>query len=298
MTDYSIPVDIFNPGQVFACLGFMEAADVLLGDAEGGFDWTDESNVRFVLHTANEKNPFEEVLEFLAKAKIVQYMPERCHIIQKVKGKKKNISQKNSDERDMDSTENSLSSNTFPSMEGDAMALPCRLTSGTYAIEIGHWADGSSREKFKLYAGNRSAIGIACAMLNRINHLWKNHRNELVTNPFNVLTPLGGSFNFDPRGTWTSIDAGYSPNDVKHGVNASPVVELLTAIGFEHARPFEYDKRKIRYGVWQRVVPPILARTYLMGLDTDHTNKQFRFELALSGKNKIVTYAKEENKHE
>ena len=40
----SIPVDLFNPGQVFACLGFLEAADVLLGDAEGGFDWTDDGN--------------------------------------------------------------------------------------------------------------------------------------------------------------------------------------------------------------------------------------------------------------
>ena len=30
--------DLTNPGQVFACLGFAEAADVLLGQAEGGFD--------------------------------------------------------------------------------------------------------------------------------------------------------------------------------------------------------------------------------------------------------------------
>jgi CRISPR-associated protein Csb3 len=38
MAQSSIPVDIFNPGQVFACLGFLEAAEVLLGDAEGGVD--------------------------------------------------------------------------------------------------------------------------------------------------------------------------------------------------------------------------------------------------------------------
>jgi CRISPR-associated protein Csx14 len=39
MAEHTIPVDLLNPGQVFACLGFLEAADVLLGDAEGGFDW-------------------------------------------------------------------------------------------------------------------------------------------------------------------------------------------------------------------------------------------------------------------
>jgi CRISPR-associated protein Csb3 len=35
MAQADIPVDLFNPGQVFACLGFLEAADIVLGDAEG-----------------------------------------------------------------------------------------------------------------------------------------------------------------------------------------------------------------------------------------------------------------------
>lgn len=47
MSATSIPVDLFNPGQVFACLGLLEAADILLGDAEGGFNWGDETDVRF-----------------------------------------------------------------------------------------------------------------------------------------------------------------------------------------------------------------------------------------------------------
>ena len=34
MADASIPVDLFNPGQVFACLGFMEAAELLLEGAK------------------------------------------------------------------------------------------------------------------------------------------------------------------------------------------------------------------------------------------------------------------------
>lgn len=38
MTEASIPVDLLNPGQVFACIGFLEAADVLLGEAMGVFD--------------------------------------------------------------------------------------------------------------------------------------------------------------------------------------------------------------------------------------------------------------------
>jgi CRISPR-associated protein Csb3 len=60
MAPFSIPVDLFNPGQVFACLGFLEAAEVLLGDAKGGFDWSEEVNVRFHLRTKGKESPFAE----------------------------------------------------------------------------------------------------------------------------------------------------------------------------------------------------------------------------------------------
>ena len=39
MAESTIPVDLRNPGQVFACLGLLEAADVLLGHAVGVFAW-------------------------------------------------------------------------------------------------------------------------------------------------------------------------------------------------------------------------------------------------------------------
>ena len=80
MAEASIPVDLFNPGQVFACLGFLEAvrllqtsgrrqrqiADVLLGDAEGGFDWNDAADAKFILGASGERSPVEVVMEFLA----------------------------------------------------------------------------------------------------------------------------------------------------------------------------------------------------------------------------------------
>ena len=41
MATSTIPVDLRNPGQVFACLGLMETAEALgLGEVEGGFDYT------------------------------------------------------------------------------------------------------------------------------------------------------------------------------------------------------------------------------------------------------------------
>ena len=144
------------------------------------------------------------------------------------------------------------------------MALPIRFGGGNRpVVELDHWADGSSRESFKLYAGNRSADAIARAMLKGVRgkpskkqkangqpgdlktkgvqQLWEEDRVALVKAPFDVLTPMGGSFNFDPRGAWTAIDAGYSPNEHKHAIEASPVVEFLAAWGLENARPVEFE---------------------------------------------------------
>jgi CRISPR-associated protein Csx14 len=105
---------------------------------------------------------------------------------------------------------------------------------------------------------------------------------------------MGGSFNFDPRGAWTAIDAGYSPNTQKDGIAASPVVEILAAIGLEHARPDEYETRKVRYATWHSPLPPMLARAALSGADLKVLMRRFTFELDLSGKNKVTTFAQEE----
>jgi len=312
----SIPVDLPNPGQVFACLGFLEAASFLLGDAEGRFDWADLANVRFGLSAAGSDNPFGAVLEFLATSEPEQWAPVGY---QDPPPKKAKADEPAEDEDEIEDSETKASglalSDAFPAGEGDRMSLPIRLGGGSHPlIELGHWADGSSRNNFKLYAGNRSAYGIARAMLlgvrdkpkrnqtigelktRGITQLWEEQRDALIERPFHVLTPMGGSFNFDPRGAWTAIDAGYSPNEHKHRVAASPVVELLAAWGLENARPDEFETRKVRYAAWGIPLPPILARAALYGGIATLPMKRFHFDLDMSGKNKVVTFAEPEIK--
>ncbi len=200
----------------------------------------------------------------------------------------------------------------FPSGDGDRNALPVQLVGDGRRLTVSHWSDGSSRDNFKLYSGNRSANRIATQMLqgvrakpkknqsigdlrNRgLQQLWQEQRESLLKAPFDMVTPMGGSFNFDPRGAWTAIDAGYSPNTQKDGIAASPVVEILATIGLEHARPDQYGIRKVRYAVWGHPLPPMLARAALAGADLKLPIRQFYFELDLSGKNKVTTFAQEE----
>jgi len=314
MAEASIPVDLLNPGQVFACLGFLEAADALLGDAEGGFDWTDAGNVKFHLSAAGADNPFAVVLEFLAQAR-----PERWGPIGYIDTDEDGDTSDNdeiSDDGAPDDGNTPLDlSEIFPASKGDRLKLPIRLGGESYpVIALGHWADGSGRTTFKLYSGNRSADGIAKAMLQGarkkpkktqavgdlktkgVSRLWQEQRDAMIERPLDVLTPMGGSFNFDPRGAWTAIDAGYSLNDQKHLVSASPVVEFLAAWGLENVRPDEFATRKVRYSVWGLKLPPMLARVALIGGVSALPQKCFHFELALSGKNKVVNFAQQENK--
>ena len=314
MAEHSIPVDLFNPGQVFACLGFLEAADVLRGGAQGGFyDWDNNGAAEFRLSTGCDKNPFEVVLEFLTRVKIIRRIAPRGYIDPPPKKNDEDAVSETKTAKPPEQTE------TFMAQKADKMTLPISFGRGNrLVIELGHWADGSTRNTFKLYSGNRSANKIAHDMMNGvrakptkkqkrrdqldnlqtkgIKQLFKEDRNGIISDPFRV-TPMGGSFNFDPRGAWTAIDAGYSPNTQKHTVTASPVVEFFAAWGLQDARPLlsRNKRREVRYAVWKEMLPPMLARAALIGAIPGLTIKCFRFTLALSGKNKIVTFAKQEN---
>lgn len=319
MAESKIPVDLFNPGQVFACLGFVELADVLLGYAEAGFDWSDSKQAEFHLSAAGDDKPVDEVLKFLANASVERMTPVGYTDPPKKKG---NAEESDDDEDDAEPDEatdgmSALSlpgSETFPAKGADALSLPSRLSAPDEpaVIEISHWADGSGRDTFKLYSGNRSAERIVRTMIagthenpkkkqavgdlkyKGIRHLWDERKDELIAKPFDVLTPIGGSFNFDPRSAWTALDAGYSPNTQKHGVAASPVVQLLAACGLEHTRPVEFGVRQVRYTVWNGMLPPVLVRVAFQSGIPSLPLRQFHFELALSGKNRIVTFAQQE----
>jgi hypothetical protein len=313
MADAAIPVNLFNPGQVFASLGFLEVADVILGNAEGGFDWSDRSHAIFRLRADGAANPAAAVLQFLAEAEVRPYAPAGFAAPTDNEGAEAPSGESDGASQEPEA-ECVTSSESFPAAVADRMALPIRLQVGTHAIDISHWADDTRRHNFKLYAGNRTGYSISCDMLRGkrekpkkrlrvgqlktlgVASLWSSRQEELTAAPFDVSTPMGGSFNFDPRGGWTAIDAGYSPNEHgDHVISASPVVEILAACGLEHARP-TVEKRQVLYGAWGDLVPPILARPALSGLDVPLAVRRFRFTLGLSGKNKVVTFSQEENR--
>ena len=302
LTESSIPVDLRNPGQVFASLGLLESADLLLGGALGGFVRSDGTDTYFTLRANGEEDPVHASLAFLGDANV------DTRAVSPTDWWPADLPRKSEDPKVTRKIEKArmeigghLVSDVFPcNSPAKDTALPVSIRGKDgHQVTLQNWADGSSRSLFKLYSGNRSALQIMRAMINGtketdgVSQIWKHERNNAIEHPFDVLTPMKGSFNFDPRGGWTALDAGYSLDSQNHQIAASPVVEIFAAWGMENARPLELGPRRFGYSVWESPLPPSLARAALSRAITVSRTRRFEFDLALSGKNKVTTFARE-----
>lgn len=241
MASGTIPIDLFNPGQVFACLGFLEAADVLCGGAEGGFDWRDTSAPRFVLRVPGDEQPFEVTLAFLATATVTSIAPP-------------------------DSTNTTIrweiptttldDGAPFPFPDPSSPAtLPAVLTGtredGRQArLVIDHWGDKTGRDNVKFWGGSAGYPGARLA--HDALELVRDRCRKAAGDPFAVAAPQSSSFRFDWRRDYIPIDAGFSLNS--HSGNrfttmGYPLVEIFAAIGLTHARPRRHAKLEYEYGV-------------------------------------------------
>ncbi len=237
MVEASIRVDLFNPGQVFACLGFLEAAEILVGDAEGGFDWSDETDVRFILRSRGNRNPFEVTLEFLDSAGVVALVPPGSN---------------NSTTKWKVPTEGLAADAPFPFPDpGSPATLPAVLATsdGTRRIVLDHWGDETVRDNVKFWAGAGGYPGAALAR--DALELVRGCCLSAVADPFSLSAPQESSFRLDWRRDYIPMDIGFSLNEHKSRMTTVgfPIVELLAALGLGNARPLRLEKTRYRYGV-------------------------------------------------
>lgn len=242
MTESSIPVDLFNPGQVFACMGLMEAADILLGGAEGGFDWNDPADVQFKIRANGNKNPIETILNFLTKAKVYSIAPPE--------------SQLSTETWKVDTK--MLSGDTFPfPVPNTPATLPAVLeveSAGDYKtnqIVVSYWGENQKKtsiDNVKFWAGAGGYPGVALAK--DALDLIRDMSSEYLQNPFELSKPQSSSFRFDWRRDYIDVHIGFSLNNhSKLKPMGFPIVEILAAIGLTNARPKYISKLKYCYGV-------------------------------------------------
>lgn len=299
MAEADIPVDLFNPGQVFACLGFLEVADILLGDAEGGFDWCCEQGIKFRLRAGGDRNPFETVLTFLAEAELVVESPLG------IEGPW---------------PKGSKPTPTFPApvtslrkSDGKGFSpstLPIRLQHDGAVVPVSHWLKRGALQTIKLFAGQQVAAKLAKNMLTGdetkkgakgFKHIYSDmKKHDDFKDPFSFVCAVGGRFGFDARGGWDSIRTGASLDQQGTLVEVAPHVELLATIGLENARPVSLSTYQIRYAVWTCLLPITMCRIAMFSPNAFLVKGEYRFFRAHLGEDKQykkVFFAEEESFH-
>lgn len=294
-TEAHVPVDLFNPGQVFACLGLLEAADVLCGDAEAYFDWSDASDVRFRLRANGPDSPVERVLRFLdqaeARAEVVEGSP--------------NIAAWKDAWGPSPTVVPKAMGYPFPDPPSPA-TLVCALVAGADRLTLDHWGDKTGRDNVKFWAG---AGGLPGATLAR--RMLEPVRDEMTGNvaaPFLLSRPQSSSFRFDWRRDYIPLDLGFSLNKHKSTMTAVgyPLVEILAALGMSHARPRRpnlRDKFAYLYGVAGRGLStptswlaPQFHRAALGSVVLPFTTRRFRMILDSPGEDdRAITTVTEES---
>jgi CRISPR-associated protein Csb3 len=267
-----IPVDLFNPGQVFACIGFLEAADILLGEAEGGFVWGDGPS-RFLLRAKGAEHPFGAVVDFLIKAQARSLAPEGS---------------RNSTEKWDVETLRLRQGEAFPFPDPSSPAtLPVLIGDGAREIVIDYWGDATRRDNVKFWAGAGGYPGAALAR--DALQLVQSGMKIDIDDPFNAAAPQSSSFRLDWRRDYIPLDAGFSPNDhAGMTMIGYPLVELLAAIGLTHARPQRIDKLTYRYAVMTHDEPPhcvdaVFLRAALGGAPLPFRRRNFLMRLGWPG---------------
>jgi len=280
MAESSIPVDLLNPGQVFACLGFLELADKLLGNAQGAFDWSDSSDTRFRVHASGEKCPVSSAIEFFRGAGVSSISPSRETL--------------STYGWDVATTQLDSNKDAFPFPTPDSPAtLPARLTSGDRQIEILYWGDDiptSGRDNVKFWAGAGGYPGAALAQ--DALALIKAMPAGVVADPLNAPARQSSSFRFDWRRDYVPMDIGFSLNahsGDRFCAIGYPLVEMLAAIGLTHARPMRITKLEYRYGIvsagdGRQLLDPIFHRASLGVAWLPFPRRVFQINLGWPGK--------------
>lgn len=222
-----IPVDLTNPGQFFACCGFLELADRLWPGAEG---WFERRNFCMLIHDRSST-----LQELLSQTRALVFDVG-------------------------DDTEGDESAGKNDDLPVEPIQLYWKNEKP--AIHLDWW----SEKAIKPWAGSMKERVILRAMLDAIDPDYDNPfdglKRVLYQSP--RLTKAGKRekpakkepFYFDPRRGNKShpLDCGFSPDTHKMEAECCPALEALCFIGLQRARPARTDvANQSRYTAWPRL---------------------------------------------
>lgn len=254
----TIPVDLTNPGQFFACCGLLELADRLWPGAEvaGSFTLPRFERSRFGIFANSEFEVAEIVKALLdcSRTSVHPFRPIMGSDGKPVKDAKK----------------------TKPVMVGEPVAL-----------RLSWWLDelAGRQTRFKTWSAHKTAEGLISDMAQALC-------TEEITDSTILHSRIGmtSRLGLDTRSSWNTLDEGFSPNDQNLPVDTYPATELLAAIGLETFRP-ESSVDGYVYACWTTPMPTIVARAVASGSVDIQGTTRYRFDIGARGKFKFFTKA-------
>jgi CRISPR-associated protein Csx14 len=254
----TIPVDLTNPGQFFACCGLLELADRLWPGAEvtGGFS---SPGFHRSIFSIRSKAGFgsREVIEKLLSATPEAVAPHRP--ICETTGKPVADPEK-----------------TKPVMIGPPISL-----------RLNWWLDeiAGKQTAFKLWGSHQTSIGLINDMVSAI--VLDQVFDDSVLQLSKGMT---GRIGLDIRSSWNALSEGFSPNDQNFPVDTYAATELLAAVGLTTFRP-TLVKDGYSYACWLNQLPTIVARAVASGSVSLSGLVLYRFSIGTRGKFKFLTKA-------
>ncbi|HET6248707.1 MAG TPA: hypothetical protein VFE47_13475 [Tepidisphaeraceae bacterium] len=262
----TIPVDLANPGQFFACCGLLELADRLWPGAEAWFA-ADHFCVRFdgnlrTLLTYLILDP-PQALSFVCETLPVKPIVAPLAL-------------------------------TFDADTTDRFVLDF----WTKVITKSGSVQAVAAPPWNMWSGNQKSLPIWLQLRDELRVLiagdetTKTHacKDSQLLNLFRQTRPLTGRFGFDSTAAWNAQDVGFSPNDQGMAVESSPATELLAAVGLQRIRPV-IDDGIFQYQLWNNAASPAIAAAFACG-GIPHSGTRYRFEIINRGQYSAIGKAR------
>jgi hypothetical protein len=244
----SIPVDLTNPGQFFACCGLFELADRLSPHAEVEGYFGPE---RFFLAGKDPGLTVASVVSRFVKAECRQLDPH-------------------------DNAASALKLLAPFDLRLDWWTKPEKdradIVEGGGLLKT--WAGKQLGPSiFRLM---KEAAGVAAAAKSPLDY----RACVFASKDGKTKAKTASPFYFDCRREGTCLDLGFSPDEQNMSVESYPVVESLALVGLQRFRPLADEKthpRSFVYTAWAVPLPVAAAAAVISGLVATPSERSFHF---------------------
>jgi len=246
-----INVDPANAGQVFACLGLLEVANLIAFPATGRFHWNKtglQANFELSSNTS-----IRTILEEVKEAS-VEEPDEQGPLWESTEGEDTGMQEK------LGESQPPNGSKSNRSHKNKSYTAPVRLEGSSWELILDAWLTPDTRKPnspFKTWAGQVSSTQ---SIINLKKSLNLDVQSSDIFEAGVTMRPVG----YDCRSAISAFDLGYNYNKISDVV-VYPAVDLFAIIGLNHARPKTNDNNYFEYSLWSLHLPPECARAVITG---------------------------------